>query len=88
MCQNQTIPYMQCLEDSGDSSERNITQEDLKHLKDPFFTTKRSQGGTGLGLSISAAIVDKHRGRLEFESEIGKGTCARLSLPALTEDSL
>jgi len=65
-----------------------IAPEDLKHLKDPFFTTKRSQGGTGLGLSISGAIVDKHQGRLEFESDLGKGTCARLSLPALREDSL
>lgn len=58
-----------------------ISPEDLKHVTDPFFTTKRSQGGTGLGLSISASIVEKHGGKLEFESVQGKGTTVRVVLP-------
>ncbi len=58
-----------------------IASEDLPHITDPFFTTKRSQGGTGLGLSISSNIVKDHRGTLRFESEPGKGTTVSLSLP-------
>ena len=37
--------------------------------------------GTGLGLSISAGIVEEHGGSLEFESELGRGTAARIVLP-------
>lgn len=65
------------------SDEGNgMSQETLKHIMDPFFTTKRSSGGTGLGLSISYGIVKAHGGELEFTSEEGKGTTAILSLPA------
>ncbi len=62
-----------------------ISPEDLKHVTDPFFTTKRSQGGIGLGLSISSSIVEKHGGKLQFESEQGKGTTVRVVLPAMIE---
>jgi PAS domain S-box-containing protein len=61
-----------------------IPEEDLKHITDPFFTTKRDSGGTGLGLSISAAIVEEHGGSLAFESTPGQGTTARIILPAET----
>jgi len=53
----------------------------LSKIKDPFFTTKRSEG-TGLGLSVSNSIVSEHGGELLFESEEGKGTVARVILPA------
>ena len=53
----------------------------LAHVFDPFFTTKRNSGGTGLGLSISARIVKEHGGQLTFESHLGAGTSARLTLP-------
>ena len=46
-----------------------VPPEDLKKLKEPFFTTKRDDGGTGLGLSISEKIVYDHKGMLEFTSE-------------------
>lgn len=59
-----------------------MTRENLAHIFDPFFTTKRTQGGTGLGLSICQTIVTEHRGRLEFSSQPGQGTTAKLILPA------
>lgn len=59
-----------------------IPEENLEHLLDPFFTTKRESGGTGLGLWVSSGIVKDHGGRLEFESLSGGGTVVTLSLPA------
>jgi two-component system, NtrC family, sensor kinase len=56
-----------------------IPEKDRPYLFDPFFTTK--VGGTGLGLSIVYSIVQKHRGRIELESEQGEGTSFILSLP-------
>ena len=63
---------------------RGITEEDLKHIMDPFFTTKRDSGGTGLGLSISYNIIKDHGGDLKIESEQGKGTKAIVTLPAVS----
>ncbi len=58
-----------------------VTREDLKKMKDPFFTTRRDEGGTGLGLSISGKIVSDHKGILEFSSSSGQGLTARILLP-------
>ncbi|MGD9210546.1 MAG: cache domain-containing protein [Desulfobacteraceae bacterium] len=53
----------------------------LKHIRDPFFTTKRDGGGTGLGLAISDKIMQDHGGTLEFESVAQKGTTVRAIFP-------
>ena len=59
-----------------------ISEQNMKHMGTPFFTTKRHSEGTGLGLWISMSIVREHGGTLTFNSNEGRGTCAVLSLPA------
>ncbi|MDH4284272.1 MAG: ATP-binding protein, partial [Gallionellaceae bacterium] len=60
---------------------KGIKPEHLTKIFDPFFTTKPVGKGTGLGLSLSYSIVQKHHGRIEVESEVGKGTTFRVWLP-------
>ena len=51
---------------------------------DPFFTTKAVGKGTGQGLAIAhSVIVQKHRGTINFESELGKGTTFIIRLPLI-----
>jgi len=54
----------------------------LSRIFDPFFTTKPK--GTGLGLSLSYGIVQDHRGEIQAESKVGRGTTFTVSFPALT----
>ena len=58
-----------------------INPEILRNITDPFFTTKRNKGGTGLGLSIANKIINQHKGKLKFKSEIGNGTTATIKIP-------
>ena len=60
---------------------KGIPPENLTKIFDPFFTTKPIGQGTGLGLSLSYGIIQKHHGRIEVQSEPGKGTAFRVWLP-------
>ncbi|MEC7727828.1 MAG: ATP-binding protein [Pseudomonadota bacterium] len=65
------------VEDSG----KGIAPENINRIFEPFFTTKPIGKGTGLGLSLSFNIIEKHNGRIEVDSQPGKGTCFRVTLP-------
>lgn len=58
---------------------RGIAPENLPNLFRPFFTTKGQ--GTGLGLSLARRIVEDHGGRIEVQSQLGKGSEFRVWLP-------
>jgi PAS domain S-box-containing protein len=61
---------------------RGIAAQDLKRVFDPFFTTRLGQGGSGLGLHIAYTLVTGVMGgRIEVDSEPGRGTEFRLVLP-------
>jgi two-component system phosphate regulon sensor histidine kinase PhoR len=62
-----------------------IAPEHVKRVTERFYrvdtSRSRSLGGTGLGLSIVKHVVERHRGRLAIESELGKGTIVHVFLP-------
>ncbi len=65
------------VEDTG----AGIPPEIMPRIFEPFFTTKTGGKGTGLGLAICHGIVKRHRGQIEVESTLGKGTRFRVKLP-------
>ena len=64
------------VEDNGEG----MTEEIEKNLFTPFFSTKKRLG-TGMGLALTERIIRRHGGTIEVESELGRGTTFRVSLP-------
>lgn len=65
-----------CISDNG----KGISQHDIEHIFEPFFSTK-GEFGTGLGLSITRDIVRRLGGTIDVDSELGKGTRFIVTLP-------
>ena len=64
----------------GDTGQ-GISNEDLTHIFDPFYTTKMEGKGIGLGLSTVYGVIDRHSGAINVESEPGKGSVFTVILP-------
>jgi signal transduction histidine kinase len=65
-----------------------IRGEIREQIFDPFFTTKEVGKGTGQGLSIArSVVVDKHRGSLTFDSELGRGSTFHIRLENASDRS-
>ena len=58
-----------------------IARENLPRIFDPFFSTKKEGKGLGLGLSVVYGIIERHKGSIEVESELDKGTVFTIKLP-------
>ncbi|MEZ6088537.1 MAG: ATP-binding protein [Pirellulaceae bacterium] len=69
-----------------------IAQDQLRHIFDPFFSTKKGpdatgKGGTGLGLSACRDIIQAHGGRIRVESTVGRGTAFIIRVPIAKQES-
>ncbi|HXC62023.1 MAG TPA: ATP-binding protein [Nitrospiria bacterium] len=77
-----------CIEEDGEKFLQiaisdtgiGISEEELQKLFNPFFTTKQ-RGGSGLGLITCHQIVDEHRGTIDVQTEVGKGSTFIVTLP-------
>ena len=58
-----------------------ILEDELPHIYEPFFTTKKEGHGVGLGLSTAYGIIERHNGRITVSSRPGHGTAFTLNLP-------
>lgn len=67
--------YYLIIDDNG----IGISSETMKKIREPFFTTKKR--GSGLGVSLIYEIMEAHNGKIEYESEYGKGTRVILQFP-------
>jgi signal transduction histidine kinase/ActR/RegA family two-component response regulator/predicted negative regulator of RcsB-dependent stress response len=71
-----------CVGDTGTGMSPEVKQR----LFDPFFTTK-GKAGTGMGLAVSFGIIRRHDGSIEVDSEPGRGTTFKISLPKVVATS-
>jgi two-component system NtrC family sensor kinase len=58
-----------------------ISPEDIPHIFEPFFSTKREARGIGLGLPIVHGIVQSHGAKIDVNSMVGKGTTIAINFP-------
>jgi len=67
------------IEDTG----CGIADEDLHQIFDPFYSTKTEGKGLGLGLSMVYGIIDRHKGSVTVDSELGKGAIFTIRFPSI-----
>ena len=70
--------------DTGEGMDESI----ISRIFEPFYTTKSDKKGTGLGLSVVYGVMQSHKGNIQLESIIGKGTVFRLYFPKTKEKTV
>ena len=78
---SRSIPGERAVEIVFEDTGVGIPPDHLTKILDPFFTTKEK--GTGLGLSVVYGIVERHKGKLDIQSQVGKGTRVTIRLPVV-----
>jgi len=71
------------IEDTG----CGIPEQNIERLFDPYFTTKDKSQGSGMGLKMSYDIIMAHKGRIDVESKLGKGSKFSITLPKNQKDN-
>ncbi len=72
-----------CIQDTG----TGISADAMGSIFDPYFTTKERGKGTGLGLSVVHGIVKSHKGAIDVQSELGRGSKFTVYLPAIARQA-
>ncbi len=80
--QTKFLPHKSAVRITISDTGVGIPTQNLSKIFDPFFTTKEKTSGTGLGLSVSYGIIRNHKGTIEVESRLKKGSTFRIFLPA------
>lgn len=70
-----------CVRVSVSDNGCGMNEEQLAHVLDPLYTTRRHVGGSGLGMSIAHGLVKGHDGQMEVSSQVGRGTSVTIELP-------
>jgi nitrogen-specific signal transduction histidine kinase/FixJ family two-component response regulator len=79
--QTKFLPHESAVQITVSDTGVGIPKQNLSKIFDPFFTTKEKTSGTGLGLSVSYGIIRNHKGTIEVESRLKKGSTFKVFLP-------
>ncbi len=79
--QSESVDHPNMLKISYIDNGSGISKENLRNIFDPFYTTKQIGKGTGLGLSVCFMIIQKIGGKIQANSEEGKGATINIYLP-------
>jgi signal transduction histidine kinase len=78
------IEYLNAVQIVVSDTGTGIIEEDMPHIFEPFYTTKKDGKGTGLGLSVVYGIIERHSGSISVDSKPGFGTTFTITLPRQT----
>jgi len=76
--------YLNAIQIAVADTGSGIKENDMPHIFEPFYTTKKDGKGTGLGLSVVYGIIERHSGSITVDSKPGVGTTFTMTLPRET----